>query len=301
MIAHRLAASFLALSLIAAPSFAQDAPSFRHGISLFGDVKYPEGFARFDYVNPDAPKGGTLKLSAIGSYDSFNFTIPRGASAAGLGLIYEPLMTSSLDEPYSQYGLIAESMSYPDDFSSVTFRLNKEARWHDGKPVTPEDVIFSLETLRANHPHYAGYYRNVAKAEATGENDVTFTFEKAGNRELPHILGQLMVLPKHYWEGTDANGNKRDITKTTLEAPLGSGPYKIKAGFQPGRSISYERVKDYWGAKLPVRVGTNNFDEMNYIYFRDSEVALEAFKAGQYDFRAENIAKNWATAYDFPA
>lgn len=302
MIAHRLAATFLSLTLIASPALAQEASSvWRHGLSLFGDVKYPESFSRFDYVNPDAPKGGRLNLSAIGTFDSFNITIPRGNVAAGLGLIYETLMTPSLDEPYSEYGLIAEAMTFPGDFSSVTFRLRPQARWHDGTPITAADVMFSLEVLRQNHPQYAGYYRNVVKSEAKGDHEVTFTFERGGNRELPHILGQLLVLPKHYWEGTDADGNRRDITKTTLEPPLGSGPYRIRPGFQPGRSITYERVKDYWGETLPVRVGTHNFDEMTYLYFRDSDVALEAFKAGQYDFRAENIAKNWATAYDFPA
>jgi microcin C transport system substrate-binding protein len=192
-------------------------------------------------------------------------------------------------------------VKHPPDFSSVTYRLRQGAKWQDGKPVTPEDVVFSLEALKAAHPRYAGYYRNVLKAEKTGEREVTFTFDQTGNRELPQIVGQLTILPKHYWEGTDGTGAKRDLTKTTLEPPLGSGPYRIKPGFQPGRTLTLERVPDYWGKDIPVRVGTNNFDEIAYTYFRDADVALEAFKADQYDFRLENIAKNWATAYDFPA
>lgn len=299
MIADRLAAALLALCLIAAPASAEDA--WTHGQSLTGEVKYPAGFPHFDYVNPQAPKGGKLRLSAIGGYDSFNIFIPRGAPAGGTGLIYETLMTSSADEVSSEYGLLAEAVKHPPDYSSVTYRLREGAKWHDGKPVTPEDVIFSLETLKKAHPQFAGYYRNVVKAEKTAEREVTFTFDQTGNRELPQIVGQLTVLPKHYWEGTDGTGAKRDFTKTTLEAPLGSGPYRIKAGFQPGRSLTLERVPDYWGKDLPVRIGTNNFDEITYTYFRDADVALEAFKADQYDFRIENIAKNWATAYDFPA
>lgn len=299
MIADRLAAALLALCLAAAPAFAEDA--WKHGQSLTGEIKYPADFPHFDYVNPQAPKGGTLRLSAIGSYDSFNTFIPRGTAAGGVGLIYETLMTSAADEISSEYGLLAEAVKHPPDFSSVTYRLREGAKWHDGKPVTPEDVIFSLDALKSAHPHFAGYYRNVQKAEKTGEREVTFTFDETGNRELPHIVGQLTILPKHFWEDTDGTGARRDLTKTTLEAPLGSGPYRIKPGFQPGRSLTLERVPDYWGTDIPARIGTNNFDEITYTYFRDSDVALEAFKAGQYDFRLENIAKNWATAYDFPA
>ncbi len=300
--AARAALVLLSLCFLPQPSTAQDAAdTWLHGQSLTGDIKYPKDFAHFDYVNPDAPKGGTVRLGVVGGYDSFNIFIPRGSPAAGMGALYETLMTPASDEISGEYGLLAEAVKHPADFSSVTYRLREGARWHDGKPVTPEDVIFSLNALKQNHPRYAGYYRNVVKAEKTGEREVTFTFDQAGNRELPHIVGQLFVLPKHYWEGKDANGIQRDFAKTTLEPPLGSGPYRIKPGFQPGRAITYERVKDYWGADLPVRKGTNNFDEMQYIYYRDTDVALEAFKAGQYDYRMENIAKNWATAYDFPA
>jgi microcin C transport system substrate-binding protein len=299
MFVDRLAAAFVAFCLIAFPASAQD--GWTHGQSLTGEIKYQPGFAHFDYVNPAAPKGGTVRLAAIGTYDSFNSFIPRGQPAAGIGLVYESLMTPALDEISSEYGLLAEAVTHPPDFSSVTYRLRAGAKWHDGKPVTPEDVIFSLEKLKAIHPRYAGYYKSVVKAEKTAEREITFTFDQTGNRELPHIVGQLTVLPKHYWEGTDATGAKRDITKTTLEAPLGSGPYRIKPGFQPGRGIAFERVPEYWGKDLPVRIGTNNFDEVRYSYYRDMDVALEALKADQYDFRNENIAKNWATAYDFPA
>ncbi len=301
----RLPAALLSLALFAAPAFAQDVPAepgpWMHGQSLFGDIRYPEGFPRFDYVNPAAPKGGTIRFGVVGGYDSFNPFIPRGMPAVGIGSIYETLMTPSLDEVSSEYGLLAEAVRHPPDFSSVTYRLRAEARWHDGEPVTVEDVIFSLDALRKSHPRYAGYYQNVARVEKTGERDVTFFFDQKGNRELPHIVGQLMVLPKHYWEGTDAHGNARDISKTTLEPPLGSGPYRIKPGFQPGRAIGYERVTDYWGKDLPVRIGSDNFDEIRYIYYRDTTIALEAFAADQYDFRMENSAKNWATAYNFPA
>ena len=275
---------------------------WRHGLSLFGDVKYPEGFKRFDYVNPDAPKGGTVRQIALGTFDNFNPVVAgvKGSIAGAVGLIYESLTTPSLDEVSTEYGALAESIGYPDDYSFVVYRIRKEAKWHDGKPVTPDDVIFSLESFKKHHPHYAAYYRHVVKAEKTGERDVTFTFDAPGNRELPQIVGQLLVLPKHWWEGTDASGKKRDISATTLEPPLGSAAYRIK-GFEAARFVALERVKDYWGLNLNFNVGRNNFDELRYEYFRDGTVALEAFKGDQVDWRMENIAKNWATAYDFPA
>jgi microcin C transport system substrate-binding protein len=284
---------------------AQTGPTdlkWRHGLSLFGDVKYPGGFKRFDYVNPDAPKGGAVRQIALGTFDNFNPVVSgvKGSIAGAVGLIYESLTTPSLDEVSSEYGALAESVGYPDDFSFVTYRLRAEARWHDGKPVTPDDVIFSLNSFKTHHPQYAGYYRHVVKAEKTGNRDVTFTFDAPGNRELPQIVGQLMVLPKHWWEGTNNAGTKRDISATTLEAPLGSAAYRIK-GFEAARSVTLERVKDYWGRDLNFNVGRNNFDELRYEYFRDGTVALEAFKGDQVDWRIENVAKNWAMAYDFPA
>lgn len=281
---------------------AQPAPEWRHGLSLFGELKYPEGFKHFDYVNPNAPQGGLVRLIAFGTYDNFNQVVAgvKGSLASGLDLVTETLATSALDEVSTEYGLLAEAIRYPEDRAWVTYRLRAEARWHDGKPVTPDDVIFSFNAFKENDPQLAAYYRHVVKAETTGEREVTFTFDAPNNRELPQIVGQLTVLPKHWWEGTDANGNKRNVAQTTLEPPLGSGPYRIKE-FQPGRSIAYEKVPDYWGKDLNVNIGTNNFNEIRYEYYRDSTVALEAFKGDRVDWRTENSAKNWATAYDFPA
>jgi microcin C transport system substrate-binding protein len=277
-------------------------PVWRHALSLFGDIKYPAGFKRFDYVNPDAPKGGTVRQISIGTFDNFNLVVSgvKGSIAAAVELIFESLTTASLDEVSTEYGALAEAVSHPEDFSSVTYRLRAQAKWHDGKPVTPEDVIFSLDSFKKHHPQYSAYYRHVVKAEKSGERDIKFTFDAPGNRELPQIVGQLIILPKHWWEGIDGEGRNRDISTTTLEKPLGSGPYRIKE-FVAGRTIVLERVKDYWGRDLSTSVGRNNFDELRYEYFRDSLVALEAFKGDQVDWRTENSAKNWATAYDFPA
>ncbi len=293
--------SFLAACLAFSPLAAQEA-QWRHGSVLLDEPKYPSGFKHFDYVNPNAPKGGLVRLGAQGTFDSFNIVVAgvKGSPEQGLGLIYEALTTSALDQPNSSYGLLAEAFSYPEDYSSVTFRLRPEARWHDGKPVTADDVIFSFEALKTNSPTYAFYYANVTKAEKLGEREVKFTFDEKGNRELPQIMGQLLVLPKHWWEGTTPDGRKRDITQTTLEPPLGSGPYRLKS-FEAGRTASYERVKDHWGANLNVYIGQNNFDEIRFEYYRDATVLLEAFKGDRIDFRSENSARNWAVGYDFPA
>jgi microcin C transport system substrate-binding protein len=290
---------------VVSPAQAQTAgnePVWRYGLSLSGDLKYPADFKRFEYVNPDAPKGGVARMIAIGTFDNFNVAVAgiKGSIAPGEGLIYERLMENSQDEVATEYGLLAEAAQHPDDFAWVVYRLRKEARWHDGKPVTPEDVVFSLEQLKKLSPMHASYYRHVVKAEKIGEREIKFTFDAPGNRELPHIVGELMVLPKHYWEGTDSQGRKRDISQTTLEPPLGSGPYRIK-DFVAGRSLTLERVKDYWAANLPVQIGLNNLDELRFEFFRDNIVALEAFKADQVDWIAENSAKQWATAYEFPA
>jgi microcin C transport system substrate-binding protein len=300
-----LAARRLPLSSFTGPALAQDKPQekvWRHGLSLFGDLKYPEGFKRFDYVNAQAPKGGAVRQIAIGTFDNFNPVVAgvKGNLAGAVGLIYERLMASAFDEVTGTYGLLAEAVSYPEDRAFVTYRLRAGPKWHDGRPVTPDDVIFSFEAYKKIDPYHAAYYRHVVKIEQTGERDITFTFDAPGNRELPQIVGELVVLPKHWWEGTDAKGKKRNIGETTLEAPLGSGPYRVKE-FATGRTIVFERVKDYWGKDLPVNVGINNFDELRYEYFRDTTVALEAFKADTVDWRQENSAKNWATAYDFPA
>ena len=288
-----------ALAQAAAP--AQD-KVWRHGTSEFGDLKYPAGFKQFDYVNAKAPKGGVVRQSAVGTFDNFNPVIAdvKGSLAAGVGIVYESLTVASLDEVSSEYGLLAEALSFPADFSSATYRLRAEAKWQDGTPVTPDDVIFSFDVWKKNSPSKMAYYRHVTKAEKTGDREVTFTFDAPGNRELPQIIGQLIVLPKAWWQGTDKDGKQRDVTLTTLEPPMGSGAYRIK-DFTPGRNISYERVKNYWGKDVNVNVGINNFDELQYTYFRDGTVALEAFKADTFDWRLENSAKNWATAYDFPA
>jgi len=290
----------------AAPAHAQSGtggePLWRHALSLFGEVKYPAGFKRFDYVNADAPKGGTVRQIQVGTFDNFNIVVSgvKGSIAASVQLIYESLLTASLDEVSTEYGALAESVSHPDDFSYVIYRLRPQAKWHDGMPVTPEDVIFSLDAFKKHHPFYSAYYRHVAKAEKSGERDIKFTFDSTGNRELPQIVGQLIILPKHWWEGTDSEGRKRDVSATTLEKPLGSGPYRIK-DFAAGRTVTLERVQEYWGRDLGFSIGRNNFDELRYEYFRDGSVALEAFKGDQVDWRTENSAKNWATAYDFPA
>lgn len=287
-----------------APAPATAAPSgageWRHGLSLMGEPKYPAGFKHFAYVNPDAPKAGLLRLSADGTFDSLNDIPPRGAAAGGIALIYDTLMTSAYDEVATEYGLIAESVRYPTDYSSVTYRLRPEAKWHDGQPITADDVVWSFEQWTKNNPRQAYYYSHVKAAAVTGEREVTFTFDQTGNRELPQIVGQLRVMPKHWWTANGPDGKPRDISQGTLEVPLGSGPYKVKQ-VQPGRSISFELVPDYWGKDLPVNIGTDNFAELRYEYFRDSTVELEAFKGDQYDFRIESSAKDWATAYNFPA
>jgi microcin C transport system substrate-binding protein len=296
----RLALAMVLFGLLPGTAWAQDAPLHRHALSLVGEPKYPAGFAHFDFVNPDAPKGGHVRTSDIGSFDSLNPVLYKGEMAGGLGLVFENLMYNSLEESSTSYALIAEWASYPPDYSSVTFKLRDEARWHDGKPITPEDVIYSLEVNKAANPRMGLYYKNVTRAEATANNEVTFYFDVKNNRELPMIMGQLTVLPKHWWTGTDASGTQRDPMKTTLETPLGSGPYRIKE-VKPGRSIAYERVKDYWGKDLPVNRGQWNYDEIRFEYYRDETVAFESFKAGSLDYWQETSAKNWATAYDFAA
>ncbi|MGH7322038.1 MAG: extracellular solute-binding protein [Candidatus Rokuibacteriota bacterium] len=265
-----------------------------HGLAMHGDLKYGPGFKHFGYVNPEAPKGGDVKLAAIGTFDTLNPFILKGVPALGVGEVFDTLTVNSGDEPFSEYGLVAETIEMPADRSWVAFTLRPEARFHDGSPITVDDVIWTFETLKAKgRPFYRSYYGQVAKAEKVGDRKVRFSFGPGENRELPLIVGQLPVLPKAYW-------SKRDFEKTTLEPPLGSGPYRVDA-VEPGRAITYRRVKNYWAAKVPVNVGRDNFDTIRYDYYRDTTVALEGFKGGEYDFRAENSAKNWATAYSIPA
>jgi len=295
----RALALVLAVALTTAaatPAWPRTAPPARgaHGLSIHGDLKYGPGFTHFAYVNPRAPKGGSVTLRAIGTFDNLNPFILKGVPAAGIGTTFDTLTVASSDEPSSEYGLVAETIETPADRSWVAFTLRPEARFHDGSPMTVEDVIWTFETLRTKgHPLYRSYYAQVAGVEKTGPRTVKFTFKGAENRELPVIVGQLPVLSRAYWAG-------RDFAKTTLEAPLGSGPYRVES-LEPGRSITYRRVNDYWAATLPVNVGRYNFDTIRYDYYRDDTVALEAFKAGAYDFRSEASSKNWATAYDVPA
>lgn len=306
-VAPTLALVVAAFSL-AAPVRAQEpaADTWREWSSIIEPSKYGDDFTRYDYVNPDAPKGGTLNLAGSGSFDSFNPFVLRGTAAAGFaafggGLAYDTLMDQALDEPGVSHGLIAEAMRYPADYSSVSFRLDPDARWHDGQPITVDDVIWSFQTVTRLYPLYANYYHNVTSVEETGEREVTFRFDQTGNRELPNIMGDLVVLPQHYWEGTDARGNKRNIEEPTLEPPLGSGPYRV-ASFDTGNTITWERVPDYWAKDHPTRLGRYNYDRIHYTYFRDLNAAWEAFKRGGFaDYRAENSAGRWATGYDFPA
>lgn len=297
------AAAIAAVSLLAAAPALADEPAWRTATALGGEPRYAADFKHFDYVNPDAPKGGEARFGVEGTFDSTNVLLGlKGTPTAAVALAYETLATPSLDEAdiSASYPLLAEAVRYPEDFAWAEYRLNPLARWQDGEPVTTDDVVWSFNTLKEIYPLFGSYYSHVVKAEAVGERTVRFTFDAPGNRELPHILGQLYVLPKHWWEGADASGRPRNIRETTLEPPLGSGPYKV-AAVNPGKSVKLVRDPNYWGASLPVNVGVNNFDSLSYDYFLDTTVMMEAFKADKYDFRAERSAKMWATGYDFPA
>ena len=300
-----LSACAVAAALLAAGPSA-NAQEWQTTSSLMGESKYGQDFQGYDYVNPDAPKGGTLNSVAPGTFDSFNPYIVRGSPAAGLtqfggGLLYDTLMEQSIDEPSVSHPLIADAYKFPDDYSSATYRIDPKARWHDGKPITVEDVVWSFQVLKANSPMYNRYYENVTEAVALNDREVEFRFDQKGNRELPKIIGDLAILPKHWWEGVDASGKKRDITQPTLEPPLGSAAYKIES-FKPGSEIVWSRVEDYWGAKLPVKIGRENFDRRRYVYIQDDNAAWQAFtKGGLEDIQAENSSRRWATYYNFPA
>ncbi|NMX93638.1 MULTISPECIES: extracellular solute-binding protein [unclassified Pseudomonas] len=274
---------------------AQAVAAPQHALTLYDEPpKYPANFKHVDYVNPDAPKGGTFRESAMGSFDSLNPFISKGVPADNIGLVFDTLAQQGLDEPITEYGLIAGKIEKAPDNSWVRFYLRPEARFHDGHPVHAEDVVFTFETLiKQGSPIYRTYYADVAEVVAEDPLRVLFKFKHTSNRELPLILGQLPVLPKHWWAG-------RDFAKSSLEIPLGSGPYKV-AEVKPGRSIRYERVKDYWAKDLPINKGLYNFDYRISDYYRDSTVALEALKAGQFDYWQETTAKNWANAYNVPA
>ncbi|MCX4024803.1 ABC transporter substrate-binding protein [Endozoicomonas sp. SM1973] len=269
-----------------------------HAIAMHGQPKYPANFTHFDYANPDAPRGGVFKQATVSSsgFDSLNPFIVKGVPAAGMaylggGYIYDTLLVQSYDEAFTKYGLLAESMEWPDNRSWITFHLRKNAKFHDGHPITAEDVVFTFNLLtEKGHPLYKTYYHNVKTVTALNNHSVKFEFDTKTNRELILIVGQFPILPKHYWE-------THDFTKTTLEFPLGSGPYKISK-VDPGRSIHYERVKDYWGQNVAVNKGQYNFDMLIFDYYREPSVAIEAIKAGKYDLRVENSAKSWATEYN---
>jgi len=301
-----LRATGMAAVLLGFGLLSSTADEWRTVSSLIGSSKYENGFPHYDYVNPNAPKGGTLNSVTSGTFDSFNPFIPRGTSAAGLaefggGLLYDTLMSQATDEPGTSHPLIAEAFQYPEDFSTATYRLDPKAHWHDGQPITAEDVVWSLQVLKANSPMYNRYFHNVTEAVALSEHEVQFKFDQKGNRELPHIMGDLTILPKHWWEGTDASGKKRDITQPTLEPPLGSGAYRIES-FKPGAEIIWARVPDYWAVGLPVNIGRQNFDRRRYVYFQDDNAEWQAFtKGGFQDIRSENRSQNWATGYNFPA
>ncbi|MDY0028838.1 MAG: extracellular solute-binding protein [Pseudobdellovibrionaceae bacterium] len=270
-------------SLAAEPNYA---------LSLYGDIKYAADFAHFDYVNPDAPKGGAVKFQAIGTFDSLNPHVIKGNPAAGLDALTNPtLMVQSYDEPFTMYCYVAQSVERADDNMSISFNLRPEAQWNDGQKLTAEDIIWTFNALvKDGAPFYRAYYGDVKSVTAETPTRVTFTFAHADNRELPLIIGQMPILPKHYWDG-------KDFSQSTLEVPVNAGPYTI-SNVQPGRSIEYSRKTDWWGAGLNVNKGRYNFDKITYIYFRDPNVALEAFFAGEYDLQQENIAKLWNAAYD---
>ena len=285
-------------SLSITSALAEEGVTRAFGASLVGTPRYDESMAHFDYVNPDAPKGGRARFAAVGAFDSFNPFIAKGNVTRGLnpfgGHIYDSLMVDPMDENSTAYASLVEWIEWPKDYSSVTFKIRDEARWHDGEPVTPEDIIYSFGLITTKgRPFYKVYYKNVEKAEALPGNLLRFTFDQADNRELPHIMTQVPVLPKHYWKD-------RDFEKSGLEPPLGSGPYRI-GKFEANTFCEFERVEDWWGRDLPVNIGTNNFDTVRYEYFKEPNAAFDAFKAGQVDYREENSSLNWGTRYDFPA
>ncbi|RVU28292.1 extracellular solute-binding protein [Neptunomonas marina] len=276
--------ALLSQSLVAAP---------QHGLAMHGDLKYSPDFKHFEYANPNAPKGGEVKRWALGTFDSFNSFIVKGTPADGLALIYDSLMEKALDEPFSQYGLLAASADLAEDNTQITFKLRESAKFSDGEPVTAEDIVFTFNILlEKGSPFYRSYIGDIKEVVAEDSHTVTFKFKNGNNQELPLLVGEIPILPKHYWA-------TRDFATPSVDIPIGSGPYVID-GFEPGRSVTYRRNPDYWAADLPVMKGRYNFDEIRYDFYRDSTVSMEAFKAGEYDFRQEYTSKLWATAYEGP-
>ena len=296
---RRLAALMTGVMLlIAAPTAMSTAMAesggWRHGLALFGDLKYPPDFSHFDYIDASAPKGGTLSLAAQGTFDNLNPYILKGVWAAGSALPFDSLLASALDEPESAYGLVAESVELAADGSWVRFRLNPKARWHDGTPITADDVVFTFETLmEKGHPRFSINFADVAGVVKLSEREVEYRLANLENRKLPILIGGLPIVSKAHFES-------RDFAETTLEPPLGSGPYRVDK-VNPGRAISFARVADYWAKDLPVNVGRHNFEEMRWDYYRDRTIMVEALKAGEFDFHEEFTSKTWMTAYDLPA
>ncbi len=280
------------ISVVNLSSFANTISG--HAIAMHGEPKYKENFKHLEYANPNAPKGGQVIFSSIGTYDTFNPFTLKGTSVNGIGNLFESLTSSSSDEAFTEYGLLAERIEWPEDRSWVAFTLRKEAKWHDGRSITADDVIWTFNKLmEQGHPFYKYYYADVIEAIKENELKIRFNFKGNTNLELPLIVGQLPVLPKHYWENVN-------FDETTLEIPIGSGPYKIKS-FDPGRSITYELDNNYWGSDIPIRKGTENFGIIKYEYYKDRSIEREAFKSGDIDFFSENSSKEWATSYNIPA
>ncbi len=282
--------------LIGAPAIVRAQPKVHigHGFAMHGEPLRPTPDAKLDFLNPEAPKGGNVKLAALGTYDSLHPFTLKGVAAQGVTMLWDTLCWNAPDEAFTVYGLIAETIEVPEDRAWVAFTLRKEAKWIDGTPISVDDVVWSFDTLKAKGPPtFASYYADVLKAEKTDDRKVKFTFRNSNNRELPLILGQLPVLPSKWWAG-------KDFDKSTLDVALSSGPYKVDS-YDVGRSITYRRVPDWWARDLWMNRGRNNFETMRYDYYRDNDVLFEAFKAGDADIRRENSGRNWMSKYDFPA
>ncbi len=277
-----------------APARAEDS-TVAHAIAMHGDPKHGADFTHFDFANPDAPKGGTLIRAEIGSFDSLNPFIVTGDAAAGVSAyVFPTLMTRNWDEPFTMYGYLAEEIETPPDRSWVTFHLNPDARWHDGTPITVDDVVFSMETHREQGtPGKRQYYQRIETVQRVGAHAVRFNLSDDSDRETPLVLSLMPIFSKAYYTANT-------FDETSLEPPLGGGPYRI-ADVDPGRQLTLERVEDWWGAELPAFRGQFNFDTLRYDYYRDASIALQAFTAGDYNYRLDFNLERWATAYDFPA
>ena len=271
-------------------SLCVQSASWNDAISMYGDLKYDTNFDHFEYANPKALKGGAFKQASIGSFDSLNPFIVKGNAAAGMTRIYDTLLQQSTDEPFSLYALIAEKVRVADDFSAVSFLVNPKAKFHDGEAITASDVKFSFELLiNQGAPHFASYYSGVERVTVDSLLQVTFHFKEIGNRELPLIIGQIPILPAHFWKG-------KDFSKSGLIIPLGSGPYQLKS-FDAGKQVLFQRVENYWAKDIAVNKGRHNFDQIIIDYYRDDAVAFEAFKSGAFDYRLESSSKRWSTGY----